>query len=345
MTRYVWVEQAKAAFDMWGRVLIDEQQFSVRHNMHGNPSGKNSAWKKWLADAERLQRADAITYVPGGDPVIGSKNEGMQVNTWRPTELAIPKTVFAEQVEPWIAHWEAIYPKDDLEILFDWFAFLLQRQNEKPRFAVILGSTHEGVGKDLGLRPIIEALGPHNCKTVNSDTFTSLYTDWAENARLVIAQEMQQSGKLDIANKLKIYLSNPPHSVPVHKKFKSVYEVPNIFGVVFLTNEPAAIKISAQDRRYFVLWSDVTPHPSQHYLKLVDWYNQGGHAKVAAWLMNRDLSRLEVMTRAPLTEAKVSMQEATRSQWEDYIATGIQDYLRPFNSDLVTLADVYNGAE
>jgi hypothetical protein len=333
--RYVWVEELKRAYDTDARRLLDKEQFNVALRHIGPPSSaKNSAWGRWQA-SQNLRAARSATYLPGHEPVIGDR-----VNTWVPSGFT-PVDVTECDIKPWLDHLAAIYSDpDERAIMLDWFAFVLQKQDKKPPFALVMGSTHEGVGKDIALRPIHVALGSHNISTVSPDQILSQYTDWAESARLVVAEEMATYGKRETNNRLKIYLASPPVTVPISKKFMPKYEIPNLFAVLFLTNNANALPISKEDRRYFVLWTEREPLPASHYKALAEWYDQGGDKLVASWLLKRDLTAMLKLTVAPVTAAKVEMQKLALSPMEAWLDEGIREGSGPFAADLVDAADI-----
>lgn len=330
--RYIWVEELKRAYDTQRRVLLDREQFNAANNHIGPPSSAaKSAWGRWQAST-RMRKCFSATYLPGHPAIVGDR-----INTWRPSDF----TPAEGDISPWLAHIEAIYPNaDEREVMFDWLAFVLQKQDKKPPFALVMGSTFEGVGKDLALRPIHTALGDHNISTVSPDQILSQYTDWCENARLVVAEEMATYGKRETGNRLKIYLAAPPNTVPIQKKFLPKYEIPNLFAVLFLTNNSSALPISREDRRYFVMWTELPPLPAEHYAQLVEWYEAGGDVAVATWLMRRDISRFCKLTAAPTTAAKREMQQQALSPLEAWIDEGIRDGIGPLAADIVDVADL-----
>lgn len=332
--RYVWVEELKRAFDVETRQLLDREQFNIANNHVGRASdSKHCAWARWTDNALLLKRVRSITYVPGAGVLV----DGL-ANMWTAPD-PLPDTDMS--VDPWLNHVAMIYPEDEeRELLFDWLAFLLQRQREKPRFALVLGSTHEGVGKDMMLQPLYRALGRQNVGTVSADQVLGPYTDWVENRRLIVVQEMATYGKRETANRLKIYLASPPEQVPIRKVYLPKYEIPNTFAILFLTNNASAVPIAKEDRRYFVMWSEHPPAPAAHYEALADWYAAGGDVAVARWLLERDISRFLKLTTAPMTAAKKDMQAAGLSPLEAWIEEGVAEGGGAFAPDLVAPDDL-----
>lgn len=340
--RYVWVEKASRAFDRETRTVLDDLQFSVRNNHICAPrGGKATPWTLWLSDATRLQRAASVTYRPGGEMMIAEK-DGVCVNTWVAPNFT-PRVVSEDEASPWVEHVAYLVPDEtERTYLLDWLAFIVQNPGVKPNWQVVWGSRHHGVGKDMALEPVRRALGQHNVRNVHPEQILSQRTDWFENARLVVVEEMKSYGKRELENRLRPFLASPPEYVPISKVYMPTYDVPNIAAVLFLTNEDNALPISKEDRRHFVVWCDDEIHPRDeaYYVGLASWYEGGGTDIAASWLMQRDLSAFNAKGRAPMTAAKQEMIGATMSPLEAWIEDGIRDGEGPFRPDIIEVGDL-----
>ena len=342
LQRYVWVEKVKLAFDTHTNTLLDDLQFCVRNNHVATPRGaKMTPWTMWIADAVRLRRVHSVTYRPGCDAIVRER-DGDCVNAWIAPTFT-PTTIVEDAAAPWIEHMRYLVPDDaEREIFLDWLAHVVQRQSAKPNWQIVWGSRHHGVGKDIALEPVRRALGEHNVRNVHPEQLLSQRTDWYENARLIVVEEMKSYGKRELENKLRPFLAAPPHYVPISKVYLPTYEVPNIAALLFLTNEDNALPISKEDRRYFVLWAgdDLKPREQSYYSGIVDWYAKGGVDAAASWLMQRDISKFDVKGRAPMTAAKLAMIGATLSPLEAWLEDGIAAGDGAFRPDVVEVSDL-----
>lgn len=339
LDRYIWVERVKLAYDRNEGSLLDDLQFSVRNNHIAHPRGKANAWALWLGDVDRLQRAASVTYRPGADMLVREK-EGMCVNTWQRPDWT-PRVVTDDDARPWLEHVEYLVPDaDERTALLDWFAFIIQHQDKKPNWQVVWGSEQHGVGKDMALEPIRLALGAKNVRNVQPEQILSDYTDWFENARLVVVEDMQSYGKRAIESRLRPLMAAPPDYVSINKKYMATYDVPNLTALCFLTNEMTAVPISKEDRRYFVTWSHAEPRDEDYYAGFAAWYANGGCDAAASWLMARDISAFNAKGRAPMTDAKRHMIGATMSPLECWIHDGIADGAGAFKPDIVDVGDL-----
>lgn len=337
--RYIWVENLKLAFDTETSALLDEVQFAVRNNALAPPRGKQNAWAIWLSDASRLRRAATVTYRPGKGPLVTEKDRQC-VNTWVKPNFT-PLEVSDDDVSMWLRHVEYLIPDaKERETLFDWLSVVVQRQDYKPNWQVVWGSTHHGVGKDLALQPMRLAIGERNIRNIQPEQIVSQYTDWFENARLIVVEDMKAYGKRELESRLRPLMASPPEFVSIQKKFMPVFDVPNLSALIFLTNEQNALPISQEDRRYFVIWTEAPPKSEAYYESLVDWYREGGAHKVASWLASRDVANVSLRTRAPTTSAKSEMIEATMSPLEAWLEENIRDATGPFAADIVEAGDV-----
>jgi len=338
--RYVWVSGVERIGDTWTRETMTRMQFSVRNNALGNPTSRDaSPFALFLKDHKRLVQVESVTYRPGL-PLFVEEPTGKCMNLWRPSTADIAPSASDDEVAPWLEHLRFMYPKD-AEHICDWLASLLQRPEIKPNWHLVLGSTWQGLGKDLTMRPVIRALGEHNTRIVTPDQILGNYTDWAVGRKLIVVEEMQTYGKREMENRLKPYLAAPPEMVPISQKYMPIFEVPNIMALVFLTNHDNAIPMSKQDRRYFVAWSEQRPRNAEHYERLVKWQDNGGSAFVARWLMSRDLSNFDARGVAPMSEGKATMQLQALSPLETWIEEGMLYGDGAFTPDLVDLADLY----
>lgn len=342
--RFVWVHRDQVAYDTETREVLDRTQFNVRNNHVGDPSStKACAWAQWLRDPVNLRQVQRLTYRPGDGPYT-NELDGVCANVWTPSRLAPDMSATADDVAPWLEHAAFMYPNDrERNILLDWLAFLLQRPGEKPQWSVLMGSSKQGIGKDLMLSPILLALGMHNVEQITAEQVVGRFTSWAENRRLIVVQEMEQFGTRATADKLKPFQSTKPDMFAIEKKGVDVYSIPNIFAMLFMTNNENAMQLSDDDRRTLVLWSTAEPRTNGYYDSLADWVNSGGAEKVAGYLLGRDLTKFLQMHRAPMTDQKIVMTELSRSPLEEYLREGIASCTGMFAADLVAAVDLLHG--
>jgi hypothetical protein len=97
-------------------------------------------------------------------------------------------------------------------------------------------------------------------------------------------------------NNLKPVIAAPPELLLVNKKQQHPYYVVNRIFVLAFSNDRAPITIPADDRRWFVIWSQAPRLPDDEAARLWDWYGKGGFEAVAGYLDARRLVNLAVQT-------------------------------------------------
>lgn len=259
-----------------------------------------------------------LTYLPGLPPTTPDA-----INMWRPTELN-PKP---GSVEFWLDHLKSFYDEAEVEHLLNWLAHSLQRPTVKPGHAILMGSKYEGIGKDLWLLPVRAAYGKHNVSEIGADSLSSSFNEWLAHKHLIIIQEIWTGSRRELSNQLKPLLSSPPDEVMVNEKNVSRYPIPNICATVMLTNHKDAVSMAAEDRRYFVMWSERPPMDADYYQALFDWCNDPeSQSHVYEYLLRRDIRKFNIKAPPPKTYAKADMVDATMTKQEALVVV-IRDIL------------------
>lgn len=344
--RYVWVERLERACDLRTGELLNRNQFNVRNSHIGPPtSNTECAWAVLISNPRRLQAVKAVTYRPGGELFVTENLPGLVgpcVNRWRDPCVDLPASATDADVQTWLDHVAFVIPDErERSITLDWLAWVAQNPGEKPNWSLVIGSTAEGMGKDLMLDPVRVALGPVNVREVGPEDLASANSDYLENTRLLIVEEMEMAERKAMMNRLKPLVAAPPYTLRVNIKFQPQFEIPNLLAVIFFTNMDNALALSRQGRRYFVTWNDGDPKPDTYYTGLAAWFAAGGAAKAARWLLQRDVSGFNAKGRAPDTAAKEAMQRASRSVLEEWLETSVEDETGAFATDIVALEDVW----
>lgn len=343
--RYVWVEALKRVCDLETGELLDREQFSVRNRHIGPPTSvKECAWAILLAHPQRLQTVKGVTYRPGAELFVEENLAGLTgrcVNQWRDPDPDLPARASDADVAVWLDHVAFVVPDErERGIVLDWLAWILRHPGEKPNWALMIGSTFEGLGKDLMLEPVRLALGADNVREIGPGDLMSNWTWFLSRTRLLIIEEMHLSERKDTMNRLKPLIASPPYTLPVNVKHQPQYEVPNLVASIFFTNNSNALALSVADRRFFVAWNESPPRDPEYYISLVAWYESGGVAKAARWLLQRDLTDFQPKGKAPPSSAKEDMRKASRSAWEAVVEDAARDGEGPFTYRVVALNEI-----
>lgn len=275
-----------------------------------------------------------LTYLPGYPPIHED-----HINMWRPTELN-PK---AGNVDIWLNHIAHFYEESEVEHLLDWLAHALQRPSIKPGHAILMGSHFEGVGKDLWLQPVRAAFGKFNVSEIGADSLSSSFNEWLAHKHFIIIQEIWTGARRELSNQLKPLLSSPPDEIMVNEKNVSRYPIPNVCATIMLTNHKDAVSMAAEDRRYFVIWSETKPLESKYYQDFALWASDPeNQSHVYDYLLKRDVSKFNIKAAPPKTLAKAEMVDATMTRNENLVAV-VRDIFKEMGlKDVVAEGPLYD---
>lgn len=346
---HVYIVGLDKAWDMQRRQLIDTRQFNILNRHVGSPSSKTDcAWAKWVSRTDGLQIAQSLTFRPGGELLIDENIEGLNglcVNTWRPLHSLPVDPVCAQDVQPWLDHLAFIVPDEvERKTVLSWMAWVVQNPGVKPNWALVIGSTNEGLGKDLLLRPLLAGVGPAYVRNIGPADLDGSFNEYLCDARLLVVEEMHISRTHGSKDRLKPLLAAPPHTLNVNRKNLKQYAVPNIVALIFLTNNRNAVATSEDGRRYFVTFNDGARQDNEYYVELVNWYERGGTRLAARYLIDLPLGDFTPLGAAPATAARTAMTRATRGQLASILEEAIEDGEGPFQKQFVTTQEVSSWA-
>jgi hypothetical protein len=345
--RYVYVASLNRVIDLETGTVIGREPFNVINRRIGAPSSaRDCAWNVLTSSPDRLQAVDGITFRPGGPRLIYEDMPGLKgwcVNTWIDERGTLPDRADATEVAPWLDLVAFVIPDAaERETVLNWLAWVVQNPSEKPNWALVIGSTYEGIGKDTMLAPVRDAIGRSSVREITADDLASDFTDYLVGARLLIVNEMELNERRAMANRLKPMVASPPYTLRVNIKHQPQYQVPNLIAAIFFTNMENALAVSDTDRRYFVTWNPRPAMPQDAYRAIHEWYEAGGRAKAARWLLDRELGDFNAKGRAPETLAKRAMGLAARPGVEIAIHEGLDERVGPFSRRLFGLNEVFD---
>jgi hypothetical protein len=231
-------------------------------------------------------------------------------NTYRPP-LALPvakrnkksKKKTDNVDNPWIIHVKALWPAEsDHNFFFDYCAHMLQRPAEKANAIVVL-SGEQGIGKDIALLPVKNAIGFWNVSEIGPDELIASFNPWVQSI-MVVVNEMRPSQEEFHAStmyeKMKKLSVTPPETLSLSEKYMRLRYVINVMRLFLTTNDVASLYIHANDRRFAILHSSLKTEwqPASYFTELANWLTTGGgNLEVAQWLAVRDLSSFEPKRR------------------------------------------------
>ena len=346
--RFAYIQSDDSYFDM---VTRRETGRNVFNALFRHVDCKSIHNRKRLIQAsvyfdERRQEYGAkalvgVTYAPGED-VLVARDGLVYGNTWvnhRP-DMSGSATIPDRDVSRWIDHCRTLVTEpEELEHIFNVMAFKVQRPNVKINHAVLHGGD-EGSGKDSMWAPFLWAIGgshQHNRSIIENNDLNSQW-GYGLEAEVVILNELKEPEARDrraLSNRLKPIIAAPPETLTINRKGLHPYEMLNRLQVLAFTNDPLPITIPSQDRRWFCVWSRAPIMDPDEAVRLWAWYKNGGFAKIAAWLWQRDVSAFNPAAAPPVTEWKLNMVEHGLSVAESFLVDMMKQQIGPFVNGVV----------
>ncbi|HRF07515.1 MAG TPA: DUF5906 domain-containing protein [Xanthobacteraceae bacterium] len=326
--RLIFVAETTQFFDIESGRRYDQRQLKLLF-LHIDRSLPNR-----LLENDQLRKVQAYCYRPGIEERILVDEVGTSfLNLWIPSRI-----IYEEgDASPFIEHLSYLCSSEsEFEHLADMLAFMVQRQGEKLKSAIVLVGL-QGTGKSFVGSVMTKILGAENTASVTSTEIKSNFNDWIEAKQLVRVEEIMALGKLEITNHLKPLITE--ERTRINTKHQRTYELENKANFIFFTNYVDALKLEKGDRRYFVIVSDNPPQDADYYKKLWDWAD-ASIGIIANWLKGRDISGFNPNACPPETEGKLRMIEAGRGWQEAWVAEKIEAKEAPFEHDLIEVSSL-----
>ena len=289
----------------------------------------------WLSSYRAVEQ---MTWCPGEPSVIDGRlvsgggwieRPGCKTyNLYKP-----PRAVAGDPslAGPWLEHVEKVYGAEHMEHILRWCAHRIQHPGEKINHGLVLGGL-QGIGKDTLLEPLKHGVGPWNFAEVAPSHLLGRFNGFVKSVILRVS-EARDLGELDrfsFYDHMKVYMASPPDVLRVDEKNIREYTVFNVCGVVITTNHKSdGIYLPADDRRHYVVWSELTKDDfaEDYWTQLWRWYAEGGTGHVIAYLAEKDLSDFDCKAPPPKTAAFYEIVDANRSPLDSEIAD-VLDRLR-----------------
>ncbi len=298
--------------------LLKPEQFNVDYGGYASlitKDGKTTR-KAFEAFTEsqllEFARADATCFRPELLPGQIIEDGGRRLaNTFVPAMGAqVPG-----DVSPILHHVAVLLPSGvDQELFLSYLAACAQMVGTKFQWCPVLQGV-EGNGKTIFYRALTYALGERYTHLPNAADITNRFNGWIENKLLIGIEELQTSGRQEVADTLKPMITN--NRIEVQAKGQDQRVIDNRANFLIFSNHKDAVLKTESDRRYAVFYaaqqeqSDLQRDgmTGDYFARLYGWLENGGYAHFAHYLATRPIT-VDVMGRAPVTS---STDEAIRS--------------------------------
>jgi hypothetical protein len=340
LPRFVHIAEEDAVYDLQavngGTATLPWPRFerAYAHSKMTVMGGRNNTTpkqvpltKQWIEHPAKLS-VFGRTYDPLTDKkVILDPDQGRAyVNAfWMPTWAR--RKVSKAAVQPFLEHMALLVPeKEEREVVIDWLAHLLQYPGVRNKFALLMVAAKEGTGRGWLVQLMTRLLGFNNVKPFSMKEFDSEFDDAFVSCLLNVVEEICESneGKYTLAEKLKDRVTG--QSSVANMKHGAKKLVRYYSSLLMQSNHPNAIAVRDTDRRVMVVATKAEPQPDAYYIELYGRLaDREFLADVAAFLLQRDLTKFRTLLRAPMTAAKQETIAATMTEVDDVVETFIED--------------------
>lgn len=271
---------------------------------------------------------------------FNSKKRGNFMNTHRPSDIK-PKP---GDVSIFLKYIENLLPleKDRIEVL-RWCATLVCKPAHKMKYAVLLSSGEQGVGKStLGEKILTPLVGEHNASTASQQgIIDSPFNAWARHKRLCVVHEIYAGKSSKAYDTLKNYITEETYSVSM--KYVPGYEARNWLHILACSNSPRALKLDPLDRRWLVPKVSDNKMSPAFWLEFNDWLrNEEGLEKIAYYFRNTIIKEYGAVNHgeeAPMSDVKKEMIHETLSDGQKLVLETLEHIQRTMNGKPYFLLD------
>jgi len=193
-------------------------------------------------------------FVPGNKQKIIFKNGMAMVNTWHEPDYRSAAPIVSDAFDKFL---DFVIPNTKERTVFlDWLAWVLQHENHKPSWAILLYSEKQGTGKSTLADVLKELFGSMNTGRINGvSKLVGRFNKEVLANKLVIVEEVEVKRGSPQANRIKSLITED--NTMVEAKNMPVY-VEDIFCAFVMTTNHLPLWLEESDRRFFILNFD---HP------------------------------------------------------------------------------------
>jgi uncharacterized protein DUF5906 len=265
-------------------------------------------------------KSAVLKYSPADKPGIYGDEGGRYINTHWPSPIKPEEGDPA----PFLEFMEHLVPEEaERTELLRWIATLVARRNIKMLYGVLLISEVQGVGKGtLGEKILAPLVGEANVSYPSEhDIVESAFNYWLAHKRLAIVHEIYAGSSSKAYNRLKSIITD--RYITVSKKFQANYEIENCMHVFACSNSMRAIRLTMDDRRWFVPKVTDEKKSAQYWSDFNMWLTERGGLRIIRWWADKWLETNQPVlpgAPAPWSELKKEIVEEGYSQGQLLVA-------------------------
>ena len=303
--KYAWIGAQASIYRLSYRDFINTEKFN---NAYANQFTKDREGKqitlsrKWIVAANRRQHKGIVTR-----PDESEITTDGYLNDWMGYAVS-PDT---GNVAPFKALYNYLFGDEPFPL--KWLAHLVQRPGIKMFTSLVVWSTEEGVGKNLFFEAVQNLFYPQHATVISQSEVEDDFTGWIAGTVFAIADEIKASRSDKVRDRLKTW--STATTLRTHDKGQPKRVIDNLLNMVFLSNHADGMHLTDADRRFFIWEVTAKPLPQPKIEDFVKWRDTG-LPHLLHYLLSIDITGFDPKGRAPMTQAKFDMVEASRSDLE-----------------------------
>jgi hypothetical protein len=246
--------------------------------------------------------------------IYSDEDSNICLNTHQPSPVKVRKG----SPQPFLDFMEHLVPGEaDRKNFLRWIATLIARPDIKMLYGVLLISTRQGVGKGtLGEKILAPLIGRENVSTPSeTEIVEGAFNYWAGHKRLAIVHEIYAGHSSKAYNKLKSIVTDD--NVTVNKKYMAAYQMQNWLHFFACSNSTSALKLSADDRRWFVPRITEKVKSAEYWEGFNLWLRKGGLGIIKRWAEETCQDPAMVVMKGERAPDSVAKQDAVRENYSE----------------------------
>ena len=274
----------------------------------------------WLEHPDRRSAA-TMTFRPGAPMITVAPSGQNALNTWGGFRFLPCPDDWELRAAPFVKHINWLWGKD-ADAFLDWLAHIAQRPGELPSIAWLHIAKRTGMGRNWVATVLGRVFVGYAALAFNlSGTLRTGYNGLLAGKVLAVVDEIDEGSgqrKYQTQQELKQLVTEETRTI--NPKYGRQHVEWNACRWLIFSNSTTALPLEDDDRRFWVVQCEGGPKSAEYYAHLYALKDDPAFiASVAEYLSRRDISHFKQGQRAPMTTAKATLLERTRSAEEQVL--------------------------
>jgi hypothetical protein len=325
-------------------LAFQERFYHIASGKDLKPTGFNGQyghlyWGKgtfanFLLLSDSIRKFHDVTYEPleQSDFIV---RDGLEMlNTFRPSSV---RPVEGDAT-PFVEFTKWLVPEEtERDHLMKMLAFTVRNPGMKLRYALLLRTAVQGVGKSMFTEIWGELLGSHNVRKTTPKELAGDFQSYLRDRLLIVCEEMNLGLGFRAYNDLKDMITAA--TALINEKHLRPRECPVYATFAFLTNLEQPLLIEQTDRRIFYIDSPAERREPAYYKAFTEWW-KGNLGPIRNYLDGIDLEAFNPYEAPPVTDSKLRLIAGSLTELAQELALAICERQGCLDRDIVTLDQV-----